>query len=601
MVMLGKNARLRFLLDSQTANAPRDWQDIEVLATFDNEATQANITTSDFTFVNEENVIIRDYVQAGLNGGEGIFQGFPLDIEAYNIDSVRSIFKGFLDLTDDYEESEDKPELKAKLKRDNGLNQFSDRLSPLSYAFLESKGIFTASDYETIDYVVVKKINVFEELVSAIILFMMIKELREAIKGSSEAIANVVAHIGGGATGGIVGAIYAVVVAAIQIAYTIILTIAIIDLGKQLINTLSPFIRQHKALKLNTAIEKVVNYLGYDFVTNIEEMETVLYLPSNPKLPPEDFIQEIENAITVDAGTPTGIPNTQDAQYFCPQMFAMVQKLFNAKPAIIDGVYYLYAKDDPFWVQNATYTLPSVQPTNKKYNTDEFKASTFLAFETDLKDSWTVDNFLGTNYQVIVDAQNSVNTKAKYLKGLNEVQFGCALPSRYDNLNQLEQQLVVVAGKIDNLVNFFGGNSDLVGRFEAKIGCLKQEQNWHTIPKLVIVEGTKLPVNHRDQFSAKVLYDKYHAEKSFVANGTKLWYGQKIRYEGVIVPFGMDNFLELIDNSYFTDDQNRDGKVISIKWKPAQDFAIVDYWVRQPYTHNLTETFIEPPTGSGSI
>ena len=601
MVMLGKNARLRFLLNGQQADAPRDWQDIEVLATFDNEATQANITTSDFTFVNEENVIIRDYVQAGLNGGEGIFQGFPLDIEAYNIDSVRSIFKGFLDLSDDYEESNDKPEVKAKLKRDNGLNQFSDRLSPLSYAFLEDKGIFTASDYDTIDYVVVKKINVFEELVSAIILFMMIKELREAIKGTQETINNVIAHAGGGVSGFGVAGIYAVVVAAIQIAYTIILTIAIIDLGKQLINTLSPFIRQHKALKLNTAIEKVVNYLGYDFVTNIEEMETVLYLPSNPKLPPEDFIQEIENAITVDAGTPTGIPNTQDAQYFCPQMFAMVQKLFNAKPAIIDGVYYLYAKDDPFWVQNATYTLPSVRPTNKKYNTDEFKASTFLAFETDLKDSWTVDNFLGTNYQVIVDAQNSVNTKAKYLKGLNEVQFGCALPSRYDNLNQLEQQLVVVAGKIDNLVNFFGGNSDLVGRFEAKIGCLKQEQNWHTIPKLVIVEGTKLPVNHRDQFSAKVLYNKYHAEKSFVANGTKLWYGQKIRYEGVRVPFGMDNFLELIDNSYFTDDQNRDGKVISIKWKPAQDFAIVDYWVRQPYTHNLTETFIEPPTGSGSI
>ena len=281
MVMLSKSARLRFLLDGQTANAPRDWQDIEVLATFDNEATQANITTSDFTFVNEENVIIRDYVQDGLNGGEGIFQGFPLDIEAYNINNVRSIFKGFLDLSDNYEESEDLPEVKARLKRDNGLNQFSDRLSPLSYAFLEDKGVFTAADYEIIDYVVVKKINVFEELMAAVILFLMIKELREAIRGSVEAIANVAAHIGGGATGGIVGIIYAVVVAAIQIAYTVILTIAVIDLGKQLINTLSPFIRQHRAIKLNTLMEKVVNYLGFDFVTNIPEMETVLYLPSN--------------------------------------------------------------------------------------------------------------------------------------------------------------------------------------------------------------------------------------------------------------------------------------------------------------------------------
>ena len=59
MVMLGKNARLRFLLNGQQADAPRDWQDIEVLATFDTEATQANITTSDFTFVNEENVMYK--------------------------------------------------------------------------------------------------------------------------------------------------------------------------------------------------------------------------------------------------------------------------------------------------------------------------------------------------------------------------------------------------------------------------------------------------------------------------------------------------------------------------------------------------------------
>ena len=53
MVMLSKNARLRFLLNGQTANAPKGWQELEVEARFHNEAPQADITTSEFTFVNQ--------------------------------------------------------------------------------------------------------------------------------------------------------------------------------------------------------------------------------------------------------------------------------------------------------------------------------------------------------------------------------------------------------------------------------------------------------------------------------------------------------------------------------------------------------------------
>jgi hypothetical protein len=595
MVMLSKNARLRFLLNGQTANAPKDWQELEVLATFDNEATQANITTSEFTFVNQENVTIRDYVTAGLTGGSGIFEGLPFDIETYNSSNIRSIFKGYLDLTDGYSESQDRPEVSAKLKRDNGLNSFDERLSALSYSFLESKGVFTASDYTTLNYVVVKKVNVFEELMAAVVLFLMIKELREAIRGTADTIANVAAHIGGGATGGIVGAIYAIVIAALQIAYTTVLTIAIIDLGKQLINTLSPFIREHKVLKLDTAIRKVVDYLGYNLVTNIDEMETVYYLPSNPQLPPENFVDEIENSITVDSGTPTGIPNNQDYGYFCTQMFELVLSLFNAKISIIGNDLHLLTKDDPFWIQNATYTLPRARPTNQKYNTEEFQANRFLAFQTDLKDSWTVDNFEGTNYQVITDAVSSPsNGRAKYLKGLDENQFQVCLGSRYDELNRLEEILYDLASRIDSLINIFGNSTNLSDSFEQKTGALKQEKNWTSKPKLIKIEGDKLPASYRQSFSAKVLYDKYHAEKSFVTNGVNPWHGQKIMFEGVRVPFGMEDFLALIDNSYFKDPDNRDGKVVSIKWKPAKDYALVDYWIRTPYTKNLEETFIEP-------
>jgi len=603
MTLLSKSANIRFTLDGNPIDGPRNLQDIEVLATFDNESTQANITTSEFIFVNKERDTIKQYVDDGLTGGFGIFEGLSLGMEAYNNDpaNTRSIFDGFLDLTQDYQEDQDIPQVSCMLKRENGLNQFEERLKPLSYGFLESKGVFTASDYQILNYVVVKKINVFEELVAGIILFQMIKELQESIKNTVEAVANVVAIAASGLTGPIAATVLAIAYAAILIAYTVVLVIAIIDLGKQLINTLSPFLREHRVLKLDTAIRKVCTHLGYTLNTNITEMQDVFFLPSNPRLPPANFVDQIANSITVNAGTPTGLPNTQDTGYFCTDMFALVLNAFNAKISIIGNTLHLLPKDDPFWIQTATYTLPKVRPKTKRRNTDEFNATTFLAFDTDLSDSWTIDNFKGTNFQIIVDAINVGNAKAKYLKGLDEIRLNVCLGSRYDSLNRIEQFLNGIAGRIDNLVNALGGDSDLAGSFGVKIGALKQEKNWSSKPKLVKLQGRKLPSNYRTQFSAKVLYNKYHAEKSFVANGSQAFYGQKIKFLGVRVPFGLEDFVSLIDNSYFTTDDQQQAKVISIKWRPSQDFAVIDYWIRTPYTKNLEETFIEPPTTSGSI
>ena len=57
---------------------------------------------------------------------------------------------------------------------------------------------------------------------------------------------------------------------------------------------------------------------------------------------------------------------------------------------------------------------------------------------------------------------------------------------------------------------------------------------------------------------------------------------------------GMNDFIELTNNSYFKDSQNRTGKIISIKWNVLSDTATANYWVRVPFTTLLQETYIEP-------
>ncbi len=148
-----------------------------------------------------------------------------------------------------------------------------------------------------------------------------------------------------------------------------------------------------------------------------------------------------------------------------------------------------------------------------------------------------------------------------------------------------------LAGFMDSVINNLGGSSDFAQGIEEKIGMMKVTNNNHSIAKLVYLKGGKIPSNHRQLFSAKVLYEKYYNYTSFVQNN----FGrQRLVFEQVVVPFGLAEFLELINNSYFYDNQNRLGKIENIEWNIMKDTAKIDYWIKQVYAPNLKETFLEP-------
>lgn len=586
-----------FTLNGNRANAPIEWNTIETLATFDKEAVQANISIDKFTFVNDEATVIRQYIADGLGSGYGIFRGLPLSLEVYNEANHRVIFDGLIDLTDGLEIDEFKNKVKCKLRLRDEMLTLDEKLTCLSYGYLESatKKIFTDGDYAEIQYVVQKKINVMETITTAIMLYIMAKELYEQTYRLSNALADVAALIVTGVTGSVAGALKTVLVAALEVAYTVAIADAVIILAENLINQLIPIRRKSKCLQMRKALEKVAIYLGWKFQSDITDLDTVYYLPSNYSWDETDG----SGMISMWVGTPKGIPNTTDYGYNCIDMFDLAKKLFNGKFAIIDGTLCFYNADSSFWIEQSSYVIPSKQENTYTYNTDELQASRIFSFEVENADEHTISEYKGTSYQVITHPLTPVYDinspdQDTFIRGLDEVRMGVCLASRKDKAYGIENFIKDMAAAMDGIINLFGGSGTYEAKCKDSIGLMIIGVNNYAKPKVVKCNGGMRLVD-RDNWSAKYIYETYYKGKSFVETINSIPnYGQKKIYKNVRIPFGMDDYINLISNSYITDSEGKQGKVMSLKWRFSADVADIDYFIREAYTKNLTETFIEP-------
>jgi hypothetical protein len=583
MTALGKNARLRFSINNKIVDAPIEWEDITFKADFDDGAIQPSIDIDSFNFAPEEAQIIRKWISDGR-----IFEGLPFKVDTYNATSSINNFKGYINCSDNVEIFDDRT-ISAKIQKADGMDSLNDRLSGTTLSYLESVGVFKDSDYTRVKYVVEKSNNGMEILMSSVVLFIMVKELQNQIRQTAKDISNGIAHVSGGISGTIAGAVFAVAVAIIQIVYTAVLIAAIIQLALKLFDILLPIVRTHKTLNLRTALSKISSHLGYNLVSPITELDRLHYLPSNNQT---DEINLTTGLINFPKGTSKGIPNEQDFGFTASEFFDLCKRMFNAKVKIIGNELHLRSENDPFWKQTATYKMPDVLLPVKRYNTDEFIFSRLIKFETDeIADEWTLNNFKGTNYEIITDDVSITNNEAKYLRNHETISFPVALGNRKDKLNGLENILAELAGVIDGLVNFFGGNSNLKSKIKNKVGMLKVGTNNTTKPKILYLNSSnKLPSNHRRLFSAKVLYDKYINEKSFVLNN---FGGQKAVYSVENLPFGFEDYLKTIDNSNFTDSSNKMAKFRFANWLISGDEASVEFEQHEVYAPNLTEKYIE--------
>lgn len=578
------------ILNGKSVAVPKGFFDVGVKASF-GENIQANLTTEEFTFILDAYQEIIDWINNGRAGGVGIFEGIPLVITNSDSQNNTSVFRGIIDLQEGVTIQEKLRQVQVKLRQDNSLNSLSQLLEPLDYGYLKSLGVISSSDYVNVDYVVDKVDKGLETITTFITIYLLSKQLADTIKevGTTPSIVSGISA--SGPLGPIGAAIFAVAVAILQVAYAVTLLALIIDFGVDLFNVLVQPQRTHKGILLKTLIEKACEYIGYGFETTIKDLDNLVYLPSNQNV--DQF--GAKNIFSKVGTISEGIPNASDIGYTCTELFQIARNLFNARFAIVGNTVQFHTESSPYWITQSGWEKPNtrrdVAQSAFRYNTDEIKSSILIQFQTDITDEYTIDNYTGTAYQVLTDANIVGNPANKTIKNVDRVDIPLALGNRKDSLTFFERSLVPLANLFDDIGRVFGGRPNLAKKIKNKVGVLKVSNNNHSVPKILWLEGNRMPANHRSLFSAKTLWEKYHVEKSFVQ---KNFTRQRKYIENEVIPFGLGDFVTLLNNAYFKDENGSVGKIVDLEWNLDKDFATISYWVTHPYTNNLKETFIEP-------
>lgn len=603
-------AEPKFIIDGQVVDAPRNWNDLEVLATFDKSSPQANISTTEINFVNQSAVDLINYVLNGADGSSnGALVGLPIEIEVTEPNtSLPStiVFNGMIDSSEFKVIKSNECEVKIKDLR--GLETLESLTEGLTFGLLVDKGVITSSDYVNIPYLVQKEFDPLAVAITSLSIYSIVTASIERLRQLLELPAEITAHATGGATGVLSAAIYAVAIILIRVANLVLLIIQMKKLMDSLLEYLSPKVRYFKGMKVQTMFEKALGFLGYGFNTSISQFNNLYYLPSKQA-------EGLPNILLTPPSGETGIPRVEDTGYIFVNLMESFMKMFAAKINVgSDDVVNLEPlNNDAYWIQQSTFEKPDVLVENYRFNSEDVVTKRIVSFQTDVSDTWTRTRYTGTAYEITTEPLNITDKRYNLIKGIDDIRIPFVLGTRKDDLTVVEQLLFELASSVDSVISGFGSslnaligiwggsstaltnaaNSNYAGIITNKIGMLRISENLVSTPRLLYLnnDDLKMPSNHRDLFSAKVLYDQYINYYSFVSNN---YGGQYKVYEGVKIPFALSDFLKLIDNSYFYDSDGSKGQITKVSWKIGEDYAMIDYRVQQVWTTNLQETIIEP-------
>ena len=495
------------ILNGKNVSIPKGFFDVGVKASF-GEEIQANLTTDDFTFILDGYEEIINWINNGRNGGVGIFEGIPLSISNSNTENNVSVFRGIVDLQAGHTIQEKLRQVSVRLRQDDSLNALDELLQPLDYGYLRDLGVITESDYVDVDYVVNKIDNGLESITTFITIFLLGEQLADSIfsLGETPAISGGIAA--SGISGPVGAAIYTVAILILRVIYAATLLILIINFGIDLFNVLIQPQRTHKGIPLKTLLSKACEYIGYGFETTIDDLNFLVYLPSNQNVDEFGLKNILNRAGTIEQG----IPNPSDIGYSCPELFQSCRDMFEARFAIVGNTVQFHAENSLYWVTQSGYQKPqqirNVAERSFRYNTDESKSSVLIQFQRDLVEEYTIQNYRGTAFQILTDAKAINNPSNKTIKNFERVDIPFCLASRKENLNSLERSLLGIALLFDTIGGIFGGSPNLANRIVNKVGVLEVSNNNHSIPKLIWMSNGRIPINHRDLFSAKTLWEK---------------------------------------------------------------------------------------------
>ena len=586
-------SNVSFKLGGQLGGTPANLPELTLSANWGDREGQSEqeISTSSIEFVLEDATKLNKHVSDGLNGGVGIFEGVP-----YRIDlNSTNIFDGYIDLTNDAQFIESNKVI-ANIVKQGGSDWLNDNADGISFGFLRNAGFISDSDYSVVPYVLNFRPEAFAVGQLTIAFYLLQKELIQGIRDTADITADLIESTIPSFTAlGLpvfnVGKIITNSIRlAAQIAYTTAIIIALIQTIKDLINQFFPPVRRYRGMTYKRMFEVGLEYFRLTFESTIFDdpvWKNAVYLPNKSK----------RGGLFGNTDA-TGHPNLNSAIYNFGDFIRVMLETLNADYKIENGVFKFERRD--YWDNLSTYILPDVETNQSarlselQYNTDEFVKNYFISYQTDIQDQNTLENFEGTNYQIISEPIVTLNSTMTTGKGLAQIRPPFALGTRKDSLTVYEKSLLGVAKLLDGVVGIFGGNSNLASQIQDRRGMMVLSDDTTTVDKMLFMENEELKTT---QPSAQLLWEDFHFIESFVevldSSTGLLTHNQHLILEAEKVDFDLDNWNEILNNNKFTTEDGRTGEIISIDWNFQIGTANIQYKIKQLYTKNIKLVFNE--------
>lgn len=583
------------LINGQNLGVPRNWQGLEIVIDWFNKKESGAVNVSDLAFVFEAKKYIEQHVQSGMDSGVGIFEGIPYDIILGNINSPVWKFEGYLDLTDDLTTIGGE-EIVCSLKKRKGEDWLNDVADGFSMAYLYDQNVIKNSDFVKVPYVINFIPDGLQLILLSMSLYMMTKELIENIEKLSEAIAELtdastpVLSYGLGANAG--GPVFVVsngwdlgnfilvtLKVLARIAYTVAIVIAIKKLIEQIFEQLLPKKRYHLGMTFRRMMERSCEYLGMSFVSSINELNWV-HIPRKDRKGGESGEY--------------GFPASDEPIYTFGDLIRKLKEMFNADYRIKNGVFYFERRD--FFATASSFQIPDYFTNQErrlnqfKYNTNEMVSNYSIVWAYDIQDQNTLEDQTGRIFQSITTPITKVNEDLINIKGLTKIDIPFSLGKCKNSLTAVEKLAKVLGQFVDNLTGIFGGGTNFASQIENRYGSLLLSSHFLTYGKVVVMSGSKLVSNQRQELTAKSLWDKFHHINSFAEiNGI---HNQYVRYFEFNVPMTLEQFNQLLENNIGTTVNGEQFFVETCSYNPFKRTAKLDIRINKKYTNNLKIEYV---------
>lgn len=586
------DVNINFELDGEPGGTPANLPEINLSAQWGTGDGQdeSEISTSSIEFVLDDAKKLIEHVNGGLSGGVGIFEGVPYKI---GLDGT-NIFDGYIDLSDDAEFVENERVI-ANIVKQGGVDWLNDVADGISFGALRDLGFINDSDYVNVPYVLNFRPEAFIVGQLSIAVYLLQKELIQSIKDTADRTADVIEASTPSVSA--VGPVYNVgkiittsLLLTAQIAYSTAIVVALVRTITDLVNQFFPPVRRYRAMTIKRMFETGLSYFGLNFRSSIfdsGDWSKVVYLPNKS-----------ERGGLSGSTDSFGHPNQKSAVYNFGDFIRVMIEFFNADFRIVDETFVFERRD--YWDSLSTYVLPNVETNQSarlselQYNTSEFVKNYFISFQTDVQDQNTLENFLGTNYQIISEPIVVNNSKMVAGKGLAQIRPPFALGTRKNELTVYEKSLRALCKLTDTVVNLLGGRSKLSALVSDRVGMLQLSDDTIGVDKVLFMSGENMETI---QPTAKQLWDDFHLIESFAEiedpSTSTVVHNQYIIKQAEKVDFCLDDWNKLLNNNKFSTEDGKEGEIISIDWNFQNGFANIQYKIKQLYTKNLKLVFNE--------